>query len=161
MQNLRRLLFVLWFILFLTVIATAQNGNSTLVINVTDPLGNIVPGADVQITSGPKLILAAKTNDNGTADIRRLAEGKYQVQINVVGFKEYRGEIITIGPREGKQLDIVLVSVDNVFNFNNKDNPIGNMSSPNFLRTISGFSSDGSFSQSSPRKISFGSGFSF
>ena len=53
------------------------------------------------------------------------------------------------------------ITVSNIFNFNNKGTPVANMSSPNFLKTNSGFSYDGSFSTSNPRNINLGASFSF
>ncbi len=53
------------------------------------------------------------------------------------------------------------VWVNNVFNKNNKGNPIGNMSSPNFLRTVSSSNFDGEFRPSIPRRIQFSTSFSF
>ncbi len=53
------------------------------------------------------------------------------------------------------------VWVNNVFNKNNKGNPVGNMSSPNFLRVVSGSNFDGEFRQSSPRRMQFSTSFSF
>ena len=58
--------------------------------------------------------------------------------------------------------------LNNVFNIINKGNPIGNMSSPNFLRSLSGFTGDGSFTINGAQQInfpgrsmSFGVGFGF
>jgi hypothetical protein len=58
--------------------------------------------------------------------------------------------------------------VNNVFNIINKGNPIGNMSSPNFLRTLSGFTDGGIFIINGAqqvnfpgRSMSFGVGFGF
>lgn len=60
------------------------------------------------------------------------------------------------------------LSINNVFNIINKGNPIGNMSSPNFLRSLGGFS-DGSFiiingarqNELIGRSMNFGIGFGF
>lgn len=59
-----------------------------------------------------------------------------------------------------KQRLNIRLTVSNVFNINNKSNPIGNISSPYFLRSISGYSESG-FVISNPRRISFGASFYF
>lgn len=53
--------------------------------------------------------------------------------------------------------------INNVFNITNPANPIGNMSSPRFIRIISsdGDSSDETYSRSSPRSINFSLNFNF
>ena len=53
------------------------------------------------------------------------------------------------------------MSVNNVFNFNNKGTPVGNISSPSFLKVISGGSFWGPSGGSNPRSIGFNSSFRF
>lgn len=53
------------------------------------------------------------------------------------------------------------VWVNNVFNRNNRGNPIGNMSSPNFLQVVSSSNFDGEFRPSNPRRMQFSTSFSF
>jgi len=60
------------------------------------------------------------------------------------------------------------LSINNVFNIINKGNPVGNMSSPNFLRSLSGFTDGGIFTINGAqqvnfpgRSMSFGVGFGF
>jgi len=53
------------------------------------------------------------------------------------------------------------INVNNVFNFNNKAAPVGNMTSPYFLQSISGQTYGGGPGTSEQRKITFGSSFSF
>ncbi len=53
------------------------------------------------------------------------------------------------------------LSINNVFNINNKGNPIGNISSPNFLRTITLSNFEGSFRTSAPRSLNLSTSFSF
>ncbi len=45
--------------------------------------------------------------------------------------------------------------VNNVFNIINKGNPVGNISSPNFLRSLSGFSDGGVFTINGAQQINF------
>jgi hypothetical protein len=53
------------------------------------------------------------------------------------------------------------VNVNNIFNFNNKAAPVGNMTSPYFLQSISGQTYGGGPGTSEQRKITFGTSFSF
>ena len=66
-----------------------------------------------------------------------------------------------------KQFLYMSMRVNNIFNVVNHGNPIGNMSSPNFLKVLSGFSSDSIFivngirSGGNNRSVAFSVGFSF
>jgi hypothetical protein len=53
------------------------------------------------------------------------------------------------------------VSVNNIFNFNNKAAPIGNMTSPYFLQSISGQTYGGGPGNSEQRKLTLGTSYSF
>ncbi len=55
-------------------------------------------------------------------------------------------------PRQTLSLSL---RVNNVFNIINKGNPIGNMSSPNFLRTLSGFSDGGIVTINGAQQVNF------
>src|SRR5437016_6818970 len=74
---------------------TAQALYGTLVGNVTDPTGAVVPGATVTIlhkeTSQTRV---ATTNDNGVYDFRNIATGTYEVEVTKEGFfKSVRPEV--------------------------------------------------------------------
>ncbi|HEX3102406.1 MAG TPA: carboxypeptidase-like regulatory domain-containing protein, partial [Pyrinomonadaceae bacterium] len=98
------------FLCFLTIVTSvsAQTDHTTLIVNLADPIGNIVTGASVSITNADKKISVVKTNDNGSAEFRSLGTGKYQLLITVSGFKPYDGEVIILKAGETKKLDIVL-----------------------------------------------------
>jgi hypothetical protein len=53
------------------------------------------------------------------------------------------------------------VSVNNVFNFNNNAAPIGNMTSPYFLQSISGQTYGGGPGNSEQHKLTLGTSYSF
>jgi hypothetical protein len=53
------------------------------------------------------------------------------------------------------------INANNVFNFNNKAAPVGNMTSPYFLQSISGQTYGGGPGNSEQRRLTFGTSFSF
>src|SRR6266849_3308198 len=74
---------------------TAQALYGTLLGNVTDPTGAVVPRATVTIlhkeTSQTRV---ATTNDNGVYDFRNIATGNYEVEVTKEGFfKSVRPEV--------------------------------------------------------------------
>ena len=86
---------------------------------------------------------------------RNLGRGTKNVQINgsinkTFGFNEDKKN----KKPPGQTLSFNL-RVNNVFNIINKGNPIGNMSSPNFLRQLSGLSDGGVFTINGAQQVNF------
>lgn len=92
---------------------------------------------------------------------RNLARGPGGAELNLSLSKSFGFNKDTANKNTPRQRLNFGVWVNNVFNKNNKGNPIGNMSSPNFLRTVSSSSFDGEFRPSNPRRIQFSTSFSF
>ncbi len=107
MPKLSILAFIFCFLSAFTSIS-AQANRAVLIVNLVDPIGNIVTGADVTLTNADKVKSLVKTNDNGSAEFRSLATGKHQISIAVSGFKPYASEVTILKAGETKKLDIVL-----------------------------------------------------
>lgn len=108
MPNFPKLIFVSLLIFLSAISIAAQATISALVVSVSDPLGNVVTAVEVSLIGDDKTKRVTKTSDNGSAEFRRLAGGKYQISILVEGFKEYRSEQITLQPGETRKLEISL-----------------------------------------------------
>lgn len=93
---------------------------------------------------------------------RNLARGPFYRMINSYISKSFGFNKDKANKNEPRQRLNFSVWISNVFNINNKRNPIGNMSSPNFLRSIPGSNFDGDFYTAvSPRRMSFSTSFWF
>src|SRR5215469_3939547 len=75
-------------LLLLGSVASAQSTSATISGGVTDPQGNLIINADVEIANdGTGLIYSAKTNSSGMYLVPILPPGHYHVQISKPGFK--------------------------------------------------------------------------
>ncbi len=99
---------------------------------------------------------------------RNLGRGPKNVNFNSYISKSFGFNEDKMNKKPPAQTLNFSLRVNNVFNIINKGNPIGNMSSPNFLRTLSGFSDGGIIFINGARQVnfagrsmSFGVGFGF
>jgi Carboxypeptidase regulatory-like domain len=80
--------------------ANAQNTFGTVVGNVTDPSGALIPKANVTLTSeGTGQTRTMKTTDAGTYSFVNLEPGNYSVKVEQPGFKttERKGVVVQVG----------------------------------------------------------------
>ena len=89
--------------------AGAQGLTGVLIGTVRDPLGGVIPGAEVRITSssligGPQI---QRTNEKGRFWFPALPPGGYTVEVRFDGFAVHREERIPIG--SGATLDVPVV----------------------------------------------------
>ncbi len=105
---------------------------------------------------------------------RNLGRGPSSMSADASIFKSFGFNQDKKNKKPPKQRLSIGIAISNVFNINNKGNPIGNMSSPNFVRIISGSSAEGGsfnpefilsgggfLSASNPRSMRFSLNFSF
>ena len=93
---------------------------------------------------------------------RNLARGPIYRMVNTYISKSFGFNKDKANKNEPRQRLGVSVWISNVFNINNQRNPIGNISSPNFLRSVPGSNFDGDFySSGSPRRMNFSTSFWF
>ncbi|MBI5282146.1 MAG: TonB-dependent receptor [Candidatus Solibacter usitatus] len=97
----------------LCLLATAgmgqQDARGTIVGAVTDASGAVVAGAQVDVVNkamGTKISL--KTNDSGLYQAPFLIPGKYQVKVEVAGFKKYLRDELEVRVNDRLEVDIKL-----------------------------------------------------
>ncbi len=91
---------------------------------------------------------------------RNFGRGAKLIEINLILTKTFKFGMDK-NTKKLKYRSRLNIFVDNLFNTNNLGNPIGNLSSPNFLRSLSVSSIDGLGKLSEPRSIRFAMTFSF
>ena len=106
-----------WAVLFVALLtvglasfrAEAQVLYGSIVGNVTDPQGAVMPGASVKITNtGTGLTLETVTDETGSYVFRNLQPGTYDMALTVKGFKEMRQSDIVVTAGNPKRTDITL-----------------------------------------------------
>jgi vitamin B12 transporter len=91
----------------LTVIsAVAENNN--VHGTVTDPLGAVVPGAQVQLFREGKLVGATTTDSEGKYRFSPLAPGRYRVKTQAPSFSQQQSDAIYVGSSSNAAVDITL-----------------------------------------------------
>ncbi|MBS1791355.1 MAG: TonB-dependent receptor [Acidobacteria bacterium] len=89
--------------------ANAQALYGSVVGNVTDPQGAVLPGATVSITNtGTGLKVDTTTDDTGAFIFRNLPTGTYDMTLSLKGFKEMRQSGIIVTAGNPKRVDVTL-----------------------------------------------------
>ncbi|HMV48876.1 MAG TPA: TonB-dependent receptor [Blastocatellia bacterium] len=89
--------------------ADAQVLYGSIVGNVTDPQGSVLPGVSVKITNtGTGLTLETTTDDTGSYVFRNLPTGNYNMTLSAKGFKELKQEAIVVTAGNPKRADAAL-----------------------------------------------------
>src|SRR5262245_42395476 len=89
--------------------ANAQILYGSLVGNVTDQNGAVLPGVSVTITNtGTGLKLETTTDETGAYVFRNLLPGAYDMTLSLKGFKEMRQSSITVSAGNPKRMDVPL-----------------------------------------------------
>lgn len=85
---MKRILYlVVWFCSFCAPLS-AQSTNATISGGITDPLGNFIPQAQVNVISDSTgIVYSTQTNGSGLYLIPVLPPGVYHVQVSRAGFK--------------------------------------------------------------------------
>jgi iron complex outermembrane receptor protein/vitamin B12 transporter len=86
----------------------ARAANGGIHGTVTDPLGAIVPGAQVQLLRQGKLAAATTTDAEGNYRFAPLAPGRYQVKTTAPSFRSEQSEPIYVGSGSNPAVDITL-----------------------------------------------------
>lgn len=92
-KQIRRLIATLGLVILLGVFPVsleAQTAYGRILGTVTDASGAVVPNADVTATNlGTNVPSAVKSSTEGYSDVANLIPGKYQVTVEVAGFKKF------------------------------------------------------------------------
>ena len=95
--------------LLLAVSALGQGANSSVRGVVTDPQGNVVPGATVTLTSvGTNQTRSTTTSDNGTYSFELIQVGDYSLAVEAQGFKKAQVTGLHAAVAKATAADVVL-----------------------------------------------------
>jgi vitamin B12 transporter len=88
----------------LAAVAESSNVHGT----VTDPLGAVVPGAQVQLFREAKLVGSTTTDSEGKYRFSPLSPGRYRVKTQAPSFSQQQSDAIYIGSSSNAAVDITL-----------------------------------------------------
>lgn len=91
---------------FAAISAVAENNN--IHGTVTDPLGAVVPGAQVQLFRESKLVGSTATDAEGKYRFSPLAPGRYRVKTQAPSFSQQQSDAIYVGSSSDAAVDITL-----------------------------------------------------
>ncbi|HEX3091863.1 MAG TPA: TonB-dependent receptor [Candidatus Angelobacter sp.] len=91
---------------FAALSAVAENNN--IHGTVTDPLGAVVPGAQVQLFRESKLVGATTTDSEGKYRFSPLAPGRYRVKTQAPSFSQQQSDAIYVSSSSNAAVDITL-----------------------------------------------------
>jgi hypothetical protein len=110
-MQLRVLIFTVWIVVGLMTSAFAQQTGTGVAVSgvVIDPLGAVIPGAQVELTAGAALAVAQTmmTDASGTFRFDRVMPGSYDVHVTFEGF-EPKTVHVTVGSRAPSPLRVTL-----------------------------------------------------
>jgi Carboxypeptidase regulatory-like domain len=92
---------------------------------------------------------------------RNLGRGSYSSNFNAYIYKWFGFNDDKKDKQGPKQRFYIRLDITNVFNKNNNNTPVGNISSPNFLQSLKVYSETGNAIQNNPRRITLGASFYF
>src|SRR5580704_7143370 len=109
LSHLFRLAGVLAIVSLLCVSGlSAQSGTGSVHGQVTDPSGESVPDATVQVTGPTGQPSTAKSGRDGSYEVKGLAPGKYTVKADAKGFQEFQSAEIDVAAGQATKLDVAL-----------------------------------------------------
>jgi hypothetical protein len=105
----RFLRFFLVAVCFFPPCLLSQSTSATISGGVTDPTGNFIPGAEINIVNDTTgLLYPAKTNDSGIYLVPILPPGHYHVQVSKRGFKTIIKPDVILNVQSALALNFVL-----------------------------------------------------
>jgi hypothetical protein len=94
------------FVIILMFIGMAQSaGTGALTVNVTDPSGAVIVGADVKITNAATVTRTQTTGANGSVTFTLLPPGAYEVSIGSPGFQSVSVAAVAVNVTETEVLN--------------------------------------------------------
>jgi outer membrane receptor protein involved in Fe transport len=109
MRNLRSICILFVLALLAASMAYSQAVNATLLGNVTDASGGVVPNAKVTITEvNTGVGRTSQTNESGNYTFPDLAPGNYTVEVEVSGFKKERRANVVVEVNSSTRVDLQL-----------------------------------------------------
>jgi hypothetical protein len=131
-------LAALCLLLVIPVSMQAQELRGKISGRVMDPNGAAVPGAEVKVTDLTRAkTTTLTTNADGLFDAPFLLPGKYQVMVEIKGFKKYLQNDVEVQINQTRTLDVTLaVGVPEETVTVTAEAPPMNVSDPNLGQTI-------------------------
>src|SRR6185436_10826714 len=102
---MRKLLFIL---VFLSLVASAQAPTASVSGKVVDPTGAVIPNATVTVTGSDGRQTSATSDQVGSFQVQSLAPGAYRVSADAAGFAHYTQPAVTLAPGSNLKLDLTL-----------------------------------------------------
>jgi hypothetical protein len=107
----RNVLFATLFCIMVSATAHAQQSTGTIVGNVVDPTGAVVPNAKITVTNIATNTVRATTSDNaGAYSVPALPAGTYSVRVAVSGFSAQKTDNITLQATDTARIDFKLTT---------------------------------------------------
>jgi hypothetical protein len=104
-----RVWLIVSVVLLAPLTAVSQQRTGSIRGQVTDPLGALVVGASVILTSGDGGERTAATGNDGTYNFTALQPGKYSVKVSAPGFNIYENQEVMVNPGSRTTHDVRLV----------------------------------------------------
>ena len=94
----------------LTIFASTAGASSigTVGGKVIDPLGAVVPKADVTLLRNGKIVVVTKTDDEGRFSFYPVDAGQYQVRAEATGFARQDSQPVNLGPARTVNIEVML-----------------------------------------------------
>src|SRR5579884_4501150 len=95
--RVKQLGFLICFCLTLSIPGLTQAQTETIVRGtVLDPLGSIVPGAEITLRQNGKDIVHGNSDGSGTFVLKLPAGGNYSIRVKAAGFAELTQESVFV-----------------------------------------------------------------
>ncbi len=96
--------------LFLTAFAASAGASATGTVGgkVVDPLGAVVPNADVTLLQNGKVAGVTKTDQEGNFAFPPVDVGQYLVQVEAPGFAQQEGQTVHLMPDRVVNIEVIL-----------------------------------------------------
>jgi hypothetical protein len=126
------------FLFLVPLSMQAQELRGKIAGRVTDPNGAAVPGASVKVVDSARNVTATfTTNDEGIFDAPYLQPGKYQVIVEMKGFKKSLQDNVVVEINQTRTVDIIMaVGLPEETVTITQEQPPINVSDPNLGQTI-------------------------
>jgi Carboxypeptidase regulatory-like domain len=111
----------------------SQTKESSLLIIVKDQFDGVITTAQISVTKiGSDNKIQVQTDDSGTAKIRNLVDGEFQISVSAAGFKEYKGTKIRLKSGSTIRLDVTLeiASIESNVNVSESESVDSDRSTP-------------------------------
>lgn len=108
MQYLKNIALCAFFLCYFTAVSLAQSGDAAVTVIIKDQFDGVISDAEIKLLKAEEKEKTFKSNQQGVAQLSRIAVGEYRVVVSAAGFKEYKSESFALGRGERKRIEILL-----------------------------------------------------